>query len=178
MTALIQKDFPALNNKTMNFKTLALAALSIIGLVSAEEQDRHYPENQAICTRELEEIVYQPESPALNYFNRITEEIKIAGPILWTPQNVSFIQSFEAKYRVAVQVYDAFYKMIYPTDGSSTPVGFLPITSTANMNGSGLLRDTDEMALLRYEFIVFDCIGQMKYILINMPLDESPAFKN
>lgn len=164
----------------MKFNALAIAALSIFGLTAAEEQGRSTSDvpTSAACAKELEGIIYQPHSPALTYFTRISEEIKISGPILWTPQNVSFIQTFENKYQVEVQVYDAFLNMIYPTDGSSTPFGLIPITSTANMNGSGFLRDTDSMEMARYEFIVFDSIGQLKYIMLNMPLADTPAFKN
>lgn len=174
----------------MKFTALVIAALSIFGLTAAEEQGRssrsgrsglftsEVPEVAAACSKELEGIVYQPHSAALSYFTRISEEIKVSGPVLWTPQNVSFIQTFENKYQVEVQVYDAFLNMIYPTDGSSNPMGFMPITSAANMNGSGFLRDTDSDEMARYQFIVFDCIGQMKYILLNMPLADAPTYKN
>lgn len=168
-------------HQQMIFNALIIVALSIFGFATAEERVQYASErdvNAAACSKELEGIVYQPHSAALSYFNRISEEIKIAGPILWTPYNISFIQTFENKYQVEVQVYDAFLNMIYPTGVPSSASGYMPITSTANMNGSGFLRDTDSMEMARYQFIVFDGIGQLKYVLLNMPLADTPAYKN
>ena len=159
----------------MNFKTLSIAVLSICGLIAAEQVERDLKDT-AVCSRELEGIVYQPHSAALAYFNRISEEIKVAGPILWTSQNVSFIQTFETKYQVDVQVYDAFGYLIYPEVGSK-PTNFMSTTAIANMNGSGYVRDTDKDDLARYEFIVYDCVGRLKYVMLNMPLEDAPSFK-
>lgn len=162
----------------MKLSALILGALSITGAISALiDESFDSSDNPAVCERELEGIVYQPHSAALAYLNKISEEIKVVGPILWTPQGDSYLQAFENKYQVGVQVYDAFMNIVYNNLGG-LEMKYMSTTATANMNGSGYARDTDGDELVRYEFIVYDQIGQLKYVLINMPLSEAPAFKN
>ena len=171
----------------MNFKSVSLAVFSLFGLIAAEQSEQqHRRDNSAVCTKELEEIVYQPESATLAYFTRISEGFKCAGPVLWTPQNISFIQTFENKYNVNVEVFDAFGHLIYPeiipalknTLTKDDRLNMGSITATANMNGSGYVRDTDAEEMAKYEFIVYDYQGRLKYVQINMPLSEAPSFKN
>ncbi len=181
----------------MIFQSLIIVALSAIGLISAEEQ-KECPSK--LCTRELEEIVYQPMTPTFAYLNRISEELKLAGPIFWAPQNESFIENFEVKYRVGIQVFDAFRNRIYPQfaplKSMSQSQIWLPsksyysTTSIANMNGSGfaifsaaemsrIILGTDlpipfGMGAAMYEFLVYSPFGDAKYINIVMPLSEAP----
>lgn len=173
------------------FKTLAIFALAVFGFVAAEEQGRprissssSYRNDEAtLCTSELEGIVYQPPTPSFEYFNRISEEIKVAGPILWTPYNVSFIETFETKYKISVQVYDAFRNPLYPQDLDGQT--YYSTTSTANMNGSGYATVPASpnngmymgMAMAMYEFIVYNGYGELKYVLLMLPLSEAPLLK-
>jgi hypothetical protein len=163
----------------MNFKSLSIiAALSVFGFAAAEENIKPFDsslDSTAACTRDLEGIVYQPETPGRAYFDRISEQIKIAGPVLWSSQADAFIESFEAKYGVAVTIMNPFRQVVYP-------IGVLgkfyyPTTSTANMNGSGFLIDSDSDQRSVYEFIVYNPLGELKYVLLTLPLSQTPEFK-
>lgn len=196
----------------MLFKSLIIASLSAIGLVVAEEQAKcpvKCPSsssssslscNTKLCTKELEQIVYQPMNPTLAYLNKISEELKIGSPIFWSPQNESFIESFEIKYRVGVQVFDAFRNRIYPeyfitktfsvVQKFDTYKSYYSTTSTANMNGSGfaifsaaemerIIPETDlpipfGMGAAMYEFLIYNNFGEVKYVNIVLPLSEAP----
>lgn len=179
----------------MNFKLLsAFAALSIFSFAAAEEK-LAIEENLAVesveenlakprclsptekCTLELEGIVYQPETAARLYLNKISEEIKCAGPILWSSQADNYIQSFEGKYQVSVFIRDPFRNLEYPNLGKSNiyDQNYLSTTSVANMNGSGFAVDADSDERVIYEFIVFNPYGELKYVMISMPLSEAPS---
>lgn len=163
----------------MNFKSLSIiAGLSVFGFAAAEENINPFDgslDSTAACTRDLEGIVYQPETPGRAYFDRISEQIKIAGPVLWSSQADAFLANFQAKYGVQVTIMNPFREVVYP----SVVVGkfYYPTTSTANMNGSGFLLDTDTDQRSVYEFIVYNPLGELKYVLLTLPLADTPEFK-
>jgi hypothetical protein len=179
----------------MNLKLLsAFAALSIFGFAAAEEKLTIEVEENLInprcsvptspedkCTWELEGIVYQPQTAARFYLDKISEQIKCAGPILWSSQAISYIQNFEARYNVMVTIRDPFRNIEYPiiTDRKTAIVdtgkNYLSTTSTANMNASGFAVVTGGDEVVLYEFIVFNPYGELKYVLITLPLSEAPA---
>lgn len=159
----------------MQFKFLASIALSTAAFIAAEEQVKPLS-STALCTKDLEAVVYQPQTPALEYLNKISEEIKIAGPVvLWTAQADSFLENFELKYNVTIKVCDAFRNVIFPT--YSATKSYYSVTSTANMNGSGYVYEVEGMRMIMYEFIVYNPFGELKYVMINMPLTEAPVIK-
>lgn len=179
----------------MNFKLLsAIAAVSVFGYASAEEAAKPYSfsssapvsDSTAVCTRQLEGIVYQPETAARLYYDRISEQIKVAGPVLWSDQADSFIESFELKYGVTVTILDPFRNIVYPqligksmsaANNDVIPKYYSSATSTANMNASGYYLDSDADQRTVYEFIVYNPYGELKYVVLSMPLANSPDFK-
>ena len=171
----------------MNFKLLsAFAAISLFGFAAAEEnlavEENYNPARSSArlsstekCTRELEGVVYQPETAARLYLNKISEQIKIASPILWTEQANGYIQNFEQKYNVVVTILDAFRNVVNVPVKCMVQKTYYSTTSTANLNGSGFAVDTDKDERIVYEFIVFNQFGELKYVMITMPLSNSPS---
>lgn len=167
----------------MIFNILALTIISAFSSTSANlnsktRSSQSYPlsvEDSIACSREVEGIVYQPISPASLYLNRISEEIKIASPLLWTATSSSFLDSFEQKYGVSVIVRDPFRNVVYPT-GSLDPPNYASTTATANMNGNGFVRDTTVENVIN-EFIIYNPYGELKYVSVSVPLFDAPIFK-
>ena len=169
----------------MNFNIFAVTIISAFGSTFANLNTKNrssshqsYPshdQESLACSREVEGIVYQPISPASTYLNRISEEIKIASPLLWTATGNSFLQSFEQKYAVTVIVRDPFRTVVYPV-GSTSPQDYTSTTSTANLNGDGFVRDTTDEIVMN-EFIVYNPYGELKYVSVSVPLVNSPFFK-
>ena len=160
----------------MNFDILfTFAIFVIISFVVSEQLRKPSHGVSKKCTRELEAIVYQPVTYDREYLDRISLEFKIAGPVvLWTNQAESFIVTFEQKYQVSVTIRDPFRKIVYPfTKGILLQSSYFSTTSTANMNGSGYSLNTKtglEAAWL--EFIVFNPNGELKYVMISLPLSR------
>lgn len=70
------------------------------------------------CTIKLEEVVYHPKSCAFDYFQRISDELRLEGDKLWTPEVIPILGNFMQKYTVDALIVDAFsHVMIYPTYG-------------------------------------------------------------
>lgn len=91
--------------------------------ISAEVTGKQKSHRQ--CTRELEQIVYQPETPAYHYLKRISKSLKVQSPLLFTAQNQSILANFAATYNVQVFVTDALgFTLAYPV----AEVGFQPST--------------------------------------------------
>ena len=87
------------------------AVFSPFGLIAAEQSEQqHRRDNSAVCTKELEEIVYQPESVTLAYFTRISEGIQVCWSC-FLPDSAKHQLLFKLsknKYNVNVEVFDAF----------------------------------------------------------------------
>lgn len=152
----------------MNLYILLTIAASVLYFAAAESQGKpHYCVSKK-CTRELEAIVYQPETYYRKYLDKISEEIKIQGPfILWTNQANSYIDTFEAKYNVQVTIENPFRRMLL-TKSAHDPT-YYRTTSVANLNGSGYMYSSkDGMAIL--EFIVYNSNGELKYVIIKLPI--------
>lgn len=167
----------------MNPLFISVAILSVLGFATASnhrdsrKSEIVRNEDTAICTRELEGIVYQPESAALNYLNRIGDQIRLASPILWTSVESSFLESLEARYGITITVLSPFRDVTFPASEVGTAPFYKSTTSTANMNGNGFARDTDSDQTIDYEIVVFNQNGEMKYVMINMPLENAPMLK-
>lgn len=165
----------------MNFNILAVTIISAFGStfanfnIKSHQSQSSQNQDSLACSREVEGIVYQPISPASTYLNRISQEIKIASPLLWTADGNNFLQSFEQKYAVTVIVRDPFRTVVYPV-GSSIPQDYTSTTSTANLNGDGFVRDTTDEVVMN-EFIVYNPYGELKYVSVSVPLINSPVFK-
>lgn len=165
----------------MNLRNLLTLTASILGFAAAEESRKSFnrcslnPADK--CTQELEGIVYQPATSARAYLERIGEQIKISSPILWTENADSFLQSFEAKYNVIVEILDAFGSVTYPAAFVGNQF-YYSTTSTANMNGTGFTNEADEtMGMIMSEFIVYNQFGELKYVLIKMMPENAPIKK-
>lgn len=154
----------------MNVMHLLAIAVSVLGFAAAEAQIKPHNCVSKKCTRELEAIVYQPETYYRKYLDKISEEIKIQGPfILWTNQANSYIDTFEAKYNVQVIIENPFRRSVLIKFATSST--YYRTTSVANLNGSGYnYSSKDEMAML--EFIVFNSNGELKYVMINLPFGQ------
>lgn len=59
------------------------------------------------CSRQLESVVYTPETCGYKYLKRLSNVLRIQTPLLFGPQNGSVIDSFEATYGVTVGIADA-----------------------------------------------------------------------
>ena len=160
------------NNPEMNFNIIFALAASIFGLVVAEVHRQPNDCRAKKCTRELEAIVYQPATYYREYLDRISQEIKIQGPyILFTNQADSFIEAFEAKYQVQVNLINPF-RRDPNLKGAFVPT-FYSTTSVANMNGTGYDYSTEEgMKAAMVEFIVYSPDGRLVYVMINLPLES------
>ena len=152
----------------MNFITLLTLIVSVLGLLSAEKERKPSHCITKKCTRELEEIVYQPSTYYREYLDKISTEIKIAGPfILWSNEVKSFIAAFEAKYNVNVVILNPF-RNDFLKQIINDP-NYYSTTSIANMNGSGYaLNSIKKQRRALLEFIVFNPDGDLKYVIISL----------
>jgi hypothetical protein len=152
----------------MNIIILLAFVVSVFSIVAAESERKPSHCASKNCTRVLEAIVFQPETYYKEYLDRISEEIKVAGPyILWTTQAQGFIEAFEAKYDVLVTILNSFRNDLYSKNISTG--NYFRTTTIANLNGSGyayISKPGMKSSIL--EFIVFNPNGELKHVMITL----------
>lgn len=152
---------------------LVLAAGSAVPLYPAAVEART-PNN---CAFRLEAALNYPQTPAAVYLADIADRFKCSGQVLYTANNVSFIQNFVHTYRVAVIVFDAFGNVLYPQVPLPLPQGLMGVpVSRSNINDPVVIFVPEKQAY-GTQFIVHSPFGEAKYVTIGLPAIEAPFFK-
>lgn len=127
------------------------------------------------CSKKLAGIIYQPETYDSKYLKRISGQLLVEQPLLFTNQQASVALNFAQKWGLNVLIYDAFgTETKYYSDGTvvvwdPSIVGYenhvpkYSDTAKTYLNMAGF--DRSEGASF-YSFHVFDKTGQ--YLLITL----------
>lgn len=126
------------------------------------------------CSKQLAEIVYEPDTCTAQYLRRISRELKEYGPLLFTVQNTTILATFAAKYNVAVTLYNALGEVIYPV---VDPIYYAMYRTTAraylNLNPVDIVPDNATPASF-YEYLQWNTNGELLLVSISLLLADSP----
>ena len=162
-----------------NFILLLFSAI----FISTFESKNFFPKpSQCLksrkCSNELAQIVYKPESCALQYFDKISVPLKTRSEIFFTAEADSFIYSFENTHNVLVTLVDSMGKTMiyYPnlTKISGPPVMYTD-TAQSYINFPGFVRQVGDQEFY-YTFSIFSKEGQHYDVTLSMPLSKDPIF--
>lgn len=131
------------------------------------------------CALQLQAALNYPETPAANYLGQIAQRFRCSSQVLYTPNNVSYIENFERTYGVIVVVHDAFGVPLFPDSSSPiypllTPTMGVPIYP-AEINNPIVAYFPGHLA---YDttFLVYSAFGEVKIVSIGLPAVNSPFF--
>ena len=136
------------------------------------------------CGLALHQMVYQPTTCTMHYLERISRQLQLQSPLLFTQLATSVITTFAAQNGVTVFITDAFgINSPYPPPNSgsftSLPPGFTEtngvsvsnfmamFTSTAQANviGQGFM---NQDGYTYYTFVVWSNRGQLLYVNVGI----------
>lgn len=130
------------------------------------------------CSRELEAIIYKPETCALQYFNRISAQLKARSEVFFTPQADPFIYTFINEYNVLLSLVDAMGNTMnyYPnlTKSPGSPVQYTD-TAQSYLNIPGFVRQVSNQKFY-YTFSIFSKNGEYYDVTLSMSLAKDPIF--
>lgn len=66
-----------------------------------------------VNSKELQSIIYKPESCARDYLLRLNKRLKKMSELLFTPERASVVGKFESQYSVQVNIQDSFPAKTY-----------------------------------------------------------------
>lgn len=143
---------------------LLLLIVFVSGISSKQKSDK-----TILCTRELEEVVYQPNKCAFNYFQKISNQLRLQKDVLWTPQARSTIQTFSQTYNVTVLLIDAFnYFYTYEISPTFYQSGFgatFLIQRLNTVNGAMIIIEN----IYVYGSKLWSSTGQLLYLIVAAP---------
>lgn len=160
---------------------------SILSLFAASAVFAQKRLNSKVCTRQLEGIVYVPESCSFNYLSKLANVLRVQAPLLWTAQASGVINSFQGTYGVTVLVIDALGN--YGTingDGVFVPNLVAPekamdhSVARSNALGEGFTANLAIDGLVdQYDFYtttIWNVNGQMYTIGLALESSKAPNF--
>lgn len=165
--------------KLILFFAALIAAVSALthNVAEVEQIEANSPKK---CALQLQAALNYPETPAANYLNQIAQRFRCAGQVLYTSNNISYIENFARTYGVFVVVHDAFGVPLYPDSSSPiypllTPMMGAPVYP-AEINNPIVAYFPESLA---YDttFLVYSAFGEVKIVSIGLPAVNAPFFK-
>lgn len=130
------------------------------------------------CSKDLEKIIYKPDTCALKYFEKISADIKASSQVFFTPEADSFIYAFENAFNVNLTLVDALGHTMnyYPnkTKSAGWPVIYADVAQSY-LNLPGFARQVSCQTFY-YTFAIFSKEGQYYGVTLSMPLSKDPVF--
>lgn len=126
-------------------------------------------DNVKVCTIELAQVVYQPETCAFKYFTEITDKLRFQAELFWSSDAKSLLTAFSERYKVEVLVADAFgmvydypnAKFVYPFN-----IGvFFLIQRLTTVNGAII----DQGKTYAFATKFWSKNGQLLYLIVSAP---------
>lgn len=141
----------------------------------------HSKKDSKACALQLEKIIASPLEQdgghAGEAFLRWADEVRIAGPLLFTPNNASIYWSLEKKYGMTVIVFDGFNKgWIYGIEPTPT-VSYVPfIAVSANFYRSLInypgFTYRQEVDKYYFTFLVWNTDGRFIFVTFIINRDQ------
>lgn len=147
------------------------AAVSAVILESTEVEQVEYRSSKK-CSLELQAALNYPHTPAADYLIKIAHRFNAAGEVLYTPNNVSYIQNFQQTYGVNIKVFDSFGDMIYPNRRANVAHAYVSVAAADIKNI--IVNFSSDKGNYYTQFIVFSPFAEAKYVFITLPSANAP----
>lgn len=151
--------------------TVLFAAVRAVILESTEVEKVEYRSSKK-CSLELQSALNYPHTPAADYLIKIANRFYAAGEVLYTLNNISYIQNFQQTYGVNVKVFDSFGDMIYPNRRANVVHAYVSVAN-ADINNM-MVNFSADKGNYYTQFIVFSPFAEAKYVFITLPSANAP----
>lgn len=174
-------------------RLFALLFVALLGLAQAETLAKGKKHGKGLekghrggnsrCARELQGIIYSPDTCASQYLRKITQSLRCSSDLLFGPLNTSVIFQFQNAYGVEVSLIDAFgistsyagnvLTVSNPFIDTSDPVYFGPGRMSAFLNLGGFTYSPPTGSY--YLFNVYNDVGEMFTVKVFLPASIQPV---
>lgn len=162
------------------FAAVSALTHNVAEVQNIEQADKIEARDSKKCALQLQAALNYPETPAASYLNQLSKRFQIASDVLYTTNNVSFIENFETSYGVFVVVHDSFANILYPASTSPiysliSPMMGAPVYP-AEINNP-IVTYFAESAVYYTTFLVYSAFGEVKIVSLGLPAVKAPFFK-
>lgn len=153
---------------------LSLILSSIISVTFASSLRSSSVVSSKKCSRELEEIIYKPETCTFLYMQSLERKFRAGGQVIFGPEEQAdaYIYTFEKNYGVTISLQKPFgNSVIYNPDGTKTEGSPEQYAGTAQsyLNFPGFVKSTSSSEFY-YHFNEYSPDARFYGVTIIMPL--------